>query len=167
MNELIPQLTEYPQWSSVIGTVSFAVFIILALTTVWLSAPFADPEAKATAGGKGARTGYGFVVLATIAALVSTVSFLGHSRSVREANEEKVSQVEQLREKWVESHGVNIKKDTMESLDFPDTMPKADEEFGIAQVTKDKAVIDITLAWEDGDFVLYGTNGQPLERMEK
>ena len=158
MNELIPQLAEYPQWASIAGSISFVAFVMLGVSIL----PTMHGKNR-----KRAKVASIILALLAVAALVSTFLFLGYSKAARDANDEKLAETVQAREEWVESHGVNVKKDTLENLDFPDTEPKADEEFGIAQVTKDKAVIDITLAWEDGEFVLYGTDGQPMEVLDR
>lgn len=68
---------------------------------------------------------------------------------------------------WVESHGVSLTDDALDDLKFPEDRPDGDEDYGIAQVVRDKAIVDVHLAWEDEEFVLYGTDGQPLEVLER
>lgn len=68
---------------------------------------------------------------------------------------------------WVESHGVSLTDDALDDLKFPEDRPDGDEEYGIAQVVRDKAIVDVHLAWEDDKFVLYGTDGQPLEVLDR
>ena len=68
---------------------------------------------------------------------------------------------------WVESHGLTAQPDTVQNLRFPTEVPSSDKEYGLAQLTEDKQVVTVHLAWENDEFVLYGTDGEPLERLEK
>lgn len=112
----------------------------------------------------------GLVALATVlvSSLICSAALLTWQLSVEAGNNKLGDAAYQAREAWVESHGVNLTKSTMSDLEFPSISekPENDENYGLAQVTNaDREVITVTLAWEDGEFVLYGTDGQPLERM--
>lgn len=67
---------------------------------------------------------------------------------------------------WVESHGLTAQPDTVQNLRFPTEVPSSDKEYGLAQLTEDKQVVTVHLVWENAEFVLYGTDGEPLERLE-
>lgn len=68
---------------------------------------------------------------------------------------------------WVESHGVTTQSSTLTDLEFPNEKPDEDTKFGVAQViADDDRIVSVHLAWEDGDFVLYGTDGQPMEVLD-
>lgn len=113
----------------------------------------------------------GLVALATV--LVSSLICAGAlavwQYAVYAENREQADAAYEARHTWVESHGVNLTKNTMSDLDFPSISekPEGDENYGLAQATNaDREVITVTLAWEDGKFVLYGTDGQPLEVLD-
>lgn len=113
----------------------------------------------------------GLVALATVlvSSVLCSVALLTWQLSVEAGNDELGDAAYEAREAWVESHGVNLTKSTMSDLEFPSISekPEADENYGLAQVTTaDREVITVTLAWENNEFVLYGTDGQPLEAIK-
>lgn len=84
-----------------------------------------------------------------------------------QAEEGAKEELQKDRASWVESHGVHARPSTVTDLEFPGEKPDDDTKFGVAQVVTDtNNIINISLAWENGEFVLYGTDGQPLEKLE-
>lgn len=108
-----------------------------------------------------------FDIIALVAVLLFfatlAVGYIAHSNIQRDS----IQTLREDRIDWVESHGVTTQSSTIADLEFPADAPDGDTKFGVAQViADDNSIISVHLAWEDGDFVLYGTDGQPLERLE-
>lgn len=98
------------------------------------------------------------------AGMVLMVFVYGFTQSFLVGGSEEKARTAQT--EWVESHGVSLTDDALDDLKFPEERPDGDEDYGIAQVIRDKTIVDVHLVWEDGEFVLYGTNGQPLEAIK-
>lgn len=108
---------------------------------------------------------FDIVAFAAVALFIVTlgVGYIAHSNIQRDS----IQTLREDRIDWVESHGVTTQSSTLTDLEFPNDAPDEDTKFGVAQViADDNSIISVHLAWEDGDFVLYGTDGQPLERLE-
>lgn len=91
------------------------------------------------------------------------VAYIAHSNIQRDS----IQTLREDRIDWVESHGVTTQSSTIADLEFPNTAPDEDAKSGVAPViADDDSIVNVHLAWEDGEFVLYGTDGEPLERLE-
>lgn len=167
MNELIPHLEEVPQWAATVGGIGFFVFLFSSIALLVSFTMGSDISRRKNADERQKSDRNRLVALGVIvaASFVSTIVGSGLSFSAREANQNERDRADQARQEWVESYGVGIKKDTLDELDFPDEEPTQDTEYGIAEVTQEKTIVSVLLVWEDGDFVLYGTDGQPLQEL--
>lgn len=106
---------------------------------------------------------YGFHISLGLALIWITASGIVWQIAQSSARDE----LDNDRAAWVESHDVTTQNSTVADLEFPSEKPDGDTKFGIAQViADDNSIVNVHLAWEDGEFVLYGTDGQPLERLE-
>lgn len=66
---------------------------------------------------------------------------------------------------WVEDHGVSIEYKELGALKFPEELPTEDATYGTSLVAQDDSTtVELTLAWENGEFVLYDSEGQRLQR---
>ena len=114
-----------------------------------------SPEAK-----RNNRVMFSFALIILIVSHLSVFLWLADLGEKREA-------VAETKTAWVESHGLTVQPDTVAKLRFPEEAPAEDTKYGLAQVTTDEQeVTTVSLVWEDGEFVLYGTDGQPLEVIE-
>lgn len=103
-------------------------------------------------------------IVAVILALVTGFATLFIQSYLQSA---ALGELRDNRTAWVESHGVTTQSSTITDLEFPKEAPDEDTKFGVAQViTDDDRIVSVHLAWEDGDFVLYGTDGQPMEVLD-
>lgn len=140
-----------------IGGIGFA-FLFLAITFVvrlaLLKAEEGSPKYRLT--GHLITT---FVLFGLVLLIITACGYaLGDSAERRDLRDAQKA--------WVESHGLTAQPDTVQNLRFPTEVPSSDKEYGLAQVTENKQVVTVHLVWEDGEFVLYGTDGEPLERLE-
>lgn len=77
----------------------------------------------------------------------------------------KVATME-ARHAWVGSYGLTATSEQMKELAFPDKTPTEERGFGEAfMLAQDDEKVAVRLAWRDDEFVLTGTDGQPLERL--
>lgn len=107
-----------------------------------------------------------FDVVTFVAVILLAVAvFVGYVIQ-SETQKNTANALNETRAEWVESHGVTTQSSTVTDLEFPKKAPDKDTQFGVAQVVADdNSIISVHLAWEDDDFVLYGTDGEPLERL--
>lgn len=71
--------------------------------------------------------------------------------------------IRENRQAFFTDRGVYVPDSEWEDLDFPTYEPTEDARFGIAQAELDGRIVDVRLAWEDGEMVLYRTEGFVLE----
>lgn len=140
-----------------IGGIAFA-FLFLAIAFVvrlaTMKAEEDSPKYKLTD-----RLIMTFVLFGLVLLLVAVFGYtVGNSAERRDLHDAQKA--------WVESHGLTAQPDTVRSLRFPAEVPSSDKEYGLAQLTENKQVITVHLVWETDEFVLYGTDGEPLERLE-
>lgn len=154
MNELFAVYEGTPEWAMWAIILSLGVMVLMAFGIAFR--------------GYESKTSFVFFVVVAALSTISATSLIVWDTSLRSANSARASVAYEAREAWVQSHGVNLTKDTMSDLEFPSIYekPTEDEDYGLAQVTNsDREIITVSLVWEDGEFVLYGTDGEPLERM--
>lgn len=156
MNELFATYTETPGW--VTWGIGASLVTVIALCFVILTRNYKT------------KAGLVATIAMSLASLVFGIGLMTWDFSVVAENDKRGSVAYEAREDWVQSHGVNLTKDTMSDLEFPglSEKPTEDEDYGLAQVTTaNREVTTVTLAWENSQFVLYGTDGEPLERITR
>lgn len=144
----------------VAGTIA-AFLVVTAIASVWNANKLVRIYGRANSAAKV----FDIIFLVSIVLLVVTVFVAGliQSNMTRDA----VNTLKEDRTSWVESHGVTTQSSTITDLEFPDEEPDEEAKFGVAQViADDDRIVSVHLAWEDGDFVLYGTDGQPMEVLD-
>lgn len=142
------------------GTIA-ALLVVTVIASVWN----ANKLVRIYGRGNSAAKVFDTIFLVCMALLVVTVLVAGliQSNMTRDA----VNTLKEDRISWIESHGVTTQSSTITDLEFPNEEPDEDAKFGIAQViSDDNSVVSVHLAWENDKFVLYGTDGQPLERLD-
>ena len=156
MNELFPTIIESPT-----GWWYFVPYLIFAFIAI-IGFSFLDKkdDIKSQKIGKQLAYGGGILTLVTVIiglSVMLTISFENKNSRVEASKSQAI---------WVLSHGVTPDAKGFKDLNFPDVKPTEDTKFGIAQVVKDKKIVTIHLAWENDEFVLYGTDGQPLKQIK-
>lgn len=148
-------------------TLFFVAGTIVAFLVVTLIASSWNANKLARTYGNDNHTAKVFDTISLVSVILFLVvgfgTFIIQSNMTRDA----LHALEEDRTSWVESHGVTTQDSTLTDLEFPNETPDEDTKFGVAQViADDNSIVSVHLAWEDDDFVLYGTDGVPLERLD-
>lgn len=71
---------------------------------------------------------------------------------------------EQNRITWAGTeYGIKLDRNQLSELKFPSSAPTEDQAFGITQVSVGKKIVTVQLYWENNEFELLGTDGEPLK----
>lgn len=156
MNELFTTYVAAPDWAMWGTGGALGVTVLTSFTLLFR--------------GYKSKVSLAAYIAVMVVGLAASITFIAWNVSVAGGNSDRAGIAYEARADWVESHGVNLTKNTMSDLEFPSIYekPTEDEDYGLAQVTTaNREVTTVTLAWEDGQFVLYGTDGEPLERITR
>lgn len=158
---LIYASPDFTMLFTIIGGIA-AFSVIVAVT----SSVKSNKLARMYGSGDGpAKTFNVVAIVAIVIALLAGLSTIFIQRSILR---DYTQTLKEDRIEWVESHGVTTQSSTITDLEFPADAPDEDAKFGVAQVVADdNSIVSVHLAWEDGDFVLYGTDGEPMERLDQ
>lgn len=156
MNELFATYDSAPDWAMWGALVTLSVMVLTSFALLFR--------------GYKSKVSLAAYIAVMVAGFAASAILISWNVSVAGGNSDRAGVAHEAREDWVESHGVNLTKNTMSDLEFPSLYekPTEDENYGLAQVTTaNREVITVTLAWENSQFVLYGTDGEPLERITR
>lgn len=136
------------------GALFAFIFAILALVMFSAAPGYTKPTHFRVAGSLSV-----VMALGGVAAMV-----VGHNLSQEVSA--SFDTIRENREAFFTDRGVYVPESQWENLEFPAYEPTEDARFGIAQAELDGKIVDVRLAWENGEMVLYRTEGVLLEVLD-
>lgn len=153
MEELFPTSVESPI------PVAFLIAVLSASVAFFAFAYFSKSS-------KEVPVGYLFSGLL----LIAEALMAGYSLSER-ASRLEASQLAAVsaQKAWVQSYGISLNEDELVDLEFPSQMPTENAEYGVTKLSSAansaESVITVNLSWDNGEFVLYGSDGKDLKKL--